>query len=204
LKHLPEEIFQLKESNDHFEQMRKDMAQIKKENNQLKTENQALSQQVKLLEDKINDLDQYHKKQNLEIHNIPIKAQENLHQLAMGVLSCIDNIIKESDFREKNEFGEVKSTRPTIVRFKNRKTRNQIFAKRSGIYKFSTSGEKKYTYINENLTPRNQQLLAKANKKRKEKQWKYLWTNNGRISMKKDDRAHAIVINDESELHKIN
>jgi len=40
-------------------------------------------------------------------------------------------------------------------------------------------------FLNENLTPKNRQLLFHANKKRKDNQWKYLLTSNGRILLEK-------------------
>ena len=50
---------------------------------------------------------------------------------------------------------------------------------------------------------KNKELLGKANKERNEMQWKYLWTNNGKILAKKSVNSRAILINNERELAKI-
>ena len=46
-------------------------------------------------------------------------------------------------------------------------------------------------------------LLAQANQKRKDLHWKYLWTNNGRIHLRKNENDAVITIQTEYDLHRI-
>jgi len=93
---------------------------------------------------------------------------------------------------------------PIIVRFISRKKRNALFKARKNFkdakFDFLSS---KGVFLNENLTPTNRQLLFQANKKRKDNQWKYLWTSNGRIFARKSDNSSSIQIKNECDIQKI-
>ena len=94
---------------------------------------------------------------------------------------------------------------PSIsVRFISRKKRNALFKARKNLkdakFDFLSC---KGVFLNENLTPKNKQLLFHANKKRKDNQWKYLWTSNGRIFARKCDNSSAIQIKNECDIQKI-
>jgi len=58
-------------------------------------------------------------------------------------------------------------------------------------------------FINENCISRKKHLLAQANQKRKDLHWKYLWTNNGRIHLRKNENDAIITIQTEDDLHRI-
>ncbi|KAH7970569.1 hypothetical protein HPB49_010641 [Dermacentor silvarum] len=49
-------------------------------------------------------------------------------------------------------------------------------------------------YVNDHLTPENKRLFAQALSLKKEKHWKFLWVDNGRIKARKseDSRVHVI------------
>ena len=73
-----------------------------------------------------------------------------------------------------------------IVRFVARKNRNNIYSSRKKLKsaEFDDPHIDRF-FISENLTSRKKHLLAQANQKRKDLHWKYLWTNNGRIHLRK-------------------
>lgn len=49
-------------------------------------------------------------------------------------------------------------------------------------------------YVNDHLTPDKKRLFAQALSLKREKQWKFLWVDNGRIKVRKteDSRVHVI------------
>ena len=59
-------------------------------------------------------------------------------------------------------------------------------------------------FVNENLLAATKDLLYKANRTRKEKGYRFLWTSNGKVLVKKSAETLAIVINSEADLDKIN
>ena len=52
----------------------------------------------------------------------------------------------------------------------------------------------KKIYISESLTPKKKKLFGSVNKLKKELKWKFIWTNHGRIYLKKgeDMETHKI------------
>ena len=56
-------------------------------------------------------------------------------------------------------------------------------SKVSNISSFATESDKK-VYISESLIPSKKKLFGVVNKLRKKLQWKYIWSNNGRIYLK--------------------
>ena len=143
LENLPQEISGFKESIDmriqNFEAWSKEVDKILR----LKSCNEEIVTKVTFLEQQLNDLDAYGRRQNLEIHNIPIKHNKDAENLALQVLQKIDNSMKASDIdvahriaKETDVHGQKKRTRPIIVRFLSRKVRNEIYRKRRKIYTF--------------------------------------------------------------------
>ncbi|KAL4721721.1 hypothetical protein ACJJTC_001702, partial [Scirpophaga incertulas] len=63
-------------------------------------------------------------------------------------------------------------------------------------------GDPKPIYINEHLTPYNKQLLKKCKEIAMKKEYKYVWTKNGRIYIRKNDTSPAIQIHEEEDLRK--
>ena len=66
--------------------MKKTMNRIEKKNKDLIQDYKNLNQRVFALENKLNKLDQYHRRQNLEINIFPLKPNENEQKLALTVL----------------------------------------------------------------------------------------------------------------------
>ena len=91
-----------------------------------------------------------------------------------------------------------------MIRFIARKTRINIYSSRKKLKSTEFNDPHIDTvFINENLTSRKKHLLAQANQKRKDLYWKYLWTNNGRIHLRKNEKHAVITIQTEDDLHRI-
>ena len=58
-------------------------------------------------------------------------------------------------------------------------------------------------FINENLTKRNKDLFSLANEERKKFNWKYIWTNNGRILLRQSNDSRVIAIRSEKDIEHI-
>jgi len=82
-----------------------------------------------------------------------------------------------------------------IVRFVSRRTRNNIYKERG---KLTSNAPGKPTservFINKKLTKRNKHLFSLANEERKKFDWKYIWTNNGRILLRQSNDSRVIAI----------
>ena len=94
---------------------------------------------------------------------------------------------------------------PSIIpRFTNRDVRNKIYAnqkatKTASLVNFSKPGTEK-VYVNENLTRPRKKLFWLTKQKAKKIGFKYFWTPNGNILVKKTDQAEVIAIKNEKDL----
>ena len=61
----------------------------------------------------------------------------------------------------------------------------------------------KNIFINENLTPTRKQLFWKTKQEVENNSWKYIWTHNGNVFVKKDDNASITAIKNELDLNLI-
>jgi len=106
--------------------------------------------------------------------------------------------------RGKPKTDQNKKCPSIIVRFIARKTRNNIYSssKKLKSAEFDNPHIDR-VFMNENVTSRKKHLLAQANQKRKDLHWKYLWTNNGRIHLRKNENDAFITIQTEDDLHRI-
>ena len=55
-------------------------------------------------------------------------------------------------------------------------------------------------FINDHLSPKNRELFALASELRRSRQYKYLWTKNGSIHMRKTDNSRIISIKNKNDL----
>ena len=203
-----------------FDEMSKQMAELKDLNGALKKENNALKIEVTKLQRDVQHLERYNRGQNLEISGIPEKPDEDIRTVVTNVLRRVDGELRADDVDISHRVGpttptdsahatQTRRTRSILVRFTSRRVRNKIYDQRRSLkeVKLADLGlgfrESSNIFINENLTPEMKQLLYKANVARKDKHHRFLWTQNGKILVKKSPDAPAVLIATEADLAKI-
>ena len=165
----------LQELNDHLktnivDQMNESVMSIKDTIiDALKEDNAQLGNKVELLEKKLteveiscNKLEQYTRRNNIEIQGIPPQiSDEKLEEKVFGAMNIA---ITKNDVEDCHRLG--KSSKSTIVQFVNRKHCNAILSKKfetSKIDKSKLGFESNVKlYVSEILTPYNQHLAWKC------------------------------------------
>ena len=172
----------LEELNDHLktnivDQMNESMMSIKDTIiDTLKEDNARLGNKVELLEKKLteveislNKLEQYTRRNNIEIQGIPLWIpDEKLVEKVIDVFGAINIAITKNDVEDCHRLG--KSLKNTIVRFANRKHCNAILSK-----KFETC---------ENLTPYNQHLAWKCRELKRAGIIHSSWSSKGIVKLR--------------------
>ena len=144
----------------------------------------------------------------MEIAGVPRQPNENTNSIVIEVAKLLnvvvlpDHIYIYTSHRlpEKPNHSTKDSVCPPsiIVRFTNRDTRNKTFANRKFIrnldLKQFSVPETEKIFIKENLTPTRKKLFWQTKQKAKKEEWKYFWTVNGNIFVKKHDDANAVLI----------
>lgn len=193
---LKESLVNLKETSD---QQRKEITLLKQKVQDLEEENDGFHVEV-------DNLEQYHRRNNLEFHGINFDKNENCKSLIQDLASKLG--VKLDDWEvstahrlyNQDQKKSTKNAPPIIARFVCRDTRNLIYSKRRHL--LSKSGTSNF-YINENLTKQKRDLLYEVRQRRKQHHYKYLWTNNCKIFVRKNDNARALTISCLDDLEKI-
>ena len=125
---------------------------------------------------KIDELEQYDRRQNLELQGIPLKNNEDITQITLDLAKQLDVELEEEDISivyrlppkqhmprlTPKTTGKPINRHPTvIVRFVSRQKRNETYANRfkaKSIEEFPVEGMQNL-FVNENLTQRRKQLF---------------------------------------------
>jgi len=188
----------LKTVSMEVKHLHKEIKGLREENYSLREKNQLLENRISSLEFDINDLEQYGRRQNLEIKGIPMSDNENnaeTESKVLKVLKKIDENISHDDIDIAHRLDKSKTNKTPniIVRFVSRRTRNNKYKERRKL-KSNAPGNptSERVFIKENLTKRNKHLFSLANEERKQFNWKYIWPKNGRILLRQSNDSRVI------------
>ena len=218
-KKVVKELEEVKKSisfmSDHVDQLTAENKQLKMDIEIIKKQQQ---QAIKTIEDnkkklnenaeRLNAMDNHMRFNNLEIHGVPCKENENINDVALKILKAVDTSIKTEDiqtvYRRKDSYNK-----PGIIitKMKTREKRIDIFRRKKNLagFNFSNIGlDTAKVYINENLCASTKSLFYKANQLKKSNNWKSIWTYNGNIKLIKNDQSQIITISNENDLSQIN
>lgn len=142
-----------------------------------------LRTEVRDLSDKINDLEQYNRRNNLCITGIAEEPGENCKQIIQTIGKKLNIEVSNEDVRAAYRLGKKEQkTRPLLVEFSFINKRNEIFNARKHLREKCRN-----VYINEHLTQKNYNLLYKMRKMKKEKKIFSVWTVNGKIRVRSSE-----------------
>ncbi|XP_026746897.1 uncharacterized protein LOC113508126 [Trichoplusia ni] len=162
------------------------------------------------LEQKLHDIEQSSRKQNIEIIGIEQLPEENPMQIInkLGQLLEVNSENVEWASRHQQRKTNDKPA-PIVVSFKstNMEDRNVWLTNRlklKNIYSDAITGgsQKNKIYINEDLTKHTRELLWNTKNQLKEK-FKYIWIHNGKILVKKSDGDNSTWIKSEDDLREL-
>lgn len=180
-----------------------EMEKITKENLELRTS-------VKILQDRVDSLEQQSRMNNVEICGIPEKENENLFSVVSRVGESIGCNVMASEvdtFYRVPTFDSSKP-KPIIIRFLSKQKRDSFLGasrvkRRQSEGKIQVDNISRDLFINEHLTSSNKKLFKKTRDTARSKNYKFTWTRNGSIFVRKDERSKIIKISGEADLAKI-
>ena len=122
-----------------------------------------------------DELEQYTRKNSLEIHGIPESAYTSTEEVVLKLAGAVNVDVNPEDIEISHKLNR-KGVKPIIVKFQNHKVKSRLYKARtklknirvSDIFPFSTAatwvGSEKIN-LNENLTSYRRELLKQANQK---------------------------------------
>lgn len=202
-------------ANDTLEEISRKLALLEKENISLKEDNSKLRSANRSLQTRVNSLEQYSRKTNVEISGIPQTKNEDVISIVQDIGKVIGaEVHKEEVMAAHRVPSYIKRRTPQIiVQFQTRVQRNNFLDKYKTARKASNNRmsakqvNKNFHdtmfFVNEHLTPENKVLLSKTKVTCKEKGFMYTWCKEGKIFVRRADGEPAIRIDCEEDLDKI-
>lgn len=204
-------LSKLNEIVDIQKEQSKEIKANRKIIDKLTLENEHLHHQTKKLQNHLNQLDQYGRRENIELHGVEEKKNENLYQIAQDLaeqlkLPLPTNSITSIHRMKKPIRNRNNRPAPIIIRFTSRKISEEwVLKKKTGITNKNIieKGTDTEIYINENLSPAIKELYWQARIRGKELKYSFVWVKRGQIFMKKEELQPAIKISNYEDLPKI-
>ena len=174
----------------------------------LNQEIDELSSELGFAINQIDDLEQYTRKYNLEIHGIAESPDENVAEKIIKLANVVNVHITNNDIDICHRMSTRRTDihKPIIVRFKSYKAKSELYKARKHLRSVSLNNYFRNTdavYINENLTTYRRDLFAKVRKVKKDQKWQSAWTVDGKIFIKKAQGDQAIRIYEAEDLKNI-
>lgn len=167
----------------------------------LTADNGQLKKKVKVLEDRLEELEQYSRANCVEIQGIPLAPAENVLGILKDIGKALDMTITDTMVDACHRLGAKQNgNHPPgiIVKFVRRMDKEQFMKGRRVKSTLSTRHigrtDDRPIYINESLSPARRVLHALARKYQREKCFKFLWVRNGKIFLRKQENAPVKLI----------
>ena len=190
----------------------------------LKQEIEQIVSRQNYIEEQLDNLEQYGRRENLEIHGVPTMRNENTNQIVETVAKALNVHVtdehistshrlpvtsatpKLNSSQHQNSQDFTKLPPPIIVRFSNRDKRNELFHSKKKLRYNPTCdfafGNAK-PQIRENLTSYRKMLYNEARLAKRDLNFRFLWTSQGNICLRQDSDSRIITINSLSDLTKL-
>lgn len=203
---------ELAETKEIVNKQREEISAWMKTVDELRSENSLLRKRVAVLDSRLDEAEQYSRRNTLEIHGVPVEKGENVVTLVKTVGRALDFPVEDAMIdachRLRTRDGSGKSP-GIIVKMVRRLDAEALLQKRRVKRNLNThdigqtSRPAEPVYINESLSPARRRLLYEARQVKKEKGYTYLWIRGGKILLRKEDGAPVKVVTEMDHLKNL-
>lgn len=189
--------------------------QLKKQDNRITVMDQDLGENTKKvaeLESKVHQLEQRSRINNVEINNIPEKKGENLLAtvIKIGVKVGVKVVPEDVEVVHRvQRFNNNTAVKNIVCRFNSRQKKRELLEAVKIRRSLETSdldfdGPSSKVYVNSHLSPFYKKLLMDAKKIAKEKNYKFVWSNDdGNIFVRQSEKSKVQQILTQTDLSKL-
>lgn len=191
--------------NNKLDSLVNEVKNLKIENAKMKNENNNLLNEVSIIKFKIDTLEQSNLIKSIDITGIPQTPNENCTEIVKEIglkTNTKINVIEANRQYFTNNTNSIIVAKLETIEMKKNLIRNSKICKISANNLHSAWSNKNNIYINERLTKDRRSLYGKARAYGKEKNYKFVWVNNGDILMKKDEKSKTLRIRNLQDFDK--
>lgn len=208
---LKREVNELKDSlgfmNITFEELKSKCETLLNDSLALRKENERLRRCHAEVSKGLAQLEQYSRANNVEIRGVPVTNNEDCTHIVRTIADKIGYKVYSADLEMCHRVPVANSaTRKSIIaRFVCKSKRNEFVSKARkarltvlGLgFRFHQQG---VIFFNDHLCPEYKKLFSAALKLKKERCWKFLWTDEGTIKARKSENSVVYKITCSSDL----
>lgn len=200
-------VDEFKKSMDGFKNAVKD---LQAKNSSLEEENKVLKEQVEQLDIRLLRQEQRSRIDSIEVSGVPEDAGERVEDMLYDLAESVGLQPRHGDIqvahRVKTFSG--KHPYPIVCQLASRATAAKWLSEMKKKKNLSAKDihqrhPETRIYVNEHLVPRLKRLLMETKRRAKECNYKYAWSKEGRIFVRRTDGAQAIEINGQADLKKM-
>ena len=178
--------------------LEEDNLKLKEQVNILRQELYVTRDDVVVLRTDLDEINQYLRVNNIEIVGLP-SPDENSNDENLVVDFINNNLgyeLKADDIDICHEIPSRRKDKKRVVicKFVRRKSKYDILAAKKIKPKITISDNE--IFINEHFSPSNRRLFAIASEKKRQCEYKFLWSRNGQIYLRKNDSSEVIHVSD--------
>lgn len=197
---------------------------VVQENTFLRAEVLRLSRSLDDVSNEIDNMNQYGRRDCCEISGLPVEHGEDTNKLVINLGSQMGLNLTESDISvshrlpnnnsyssrlKQGKVNPVSQIPKLIVKFVRRDTKELFYKSRKHLKGITTKdlglsrlAENKI-YISESLSPRNREIFKACLKFKERNYFKYIWTQQGRIYLRKNSDTPTRIITCQDDLNNL-
>lgn len=179
---------------------------------ELREDNKAKDKKIERLEEKVNEIEQVLLEKNIEITNA--NEENDPMELVLLLASKINANITKANivdvYRKKRskkiivKFDTTNAKKEFSQKVKSQKIKASELKNQNQTYAGITGARNDFIFVNDELTSLNKRLLWMAKNQAREKNWRFVWTKNGKIMAKKSESDRVLYILAEKDICLIN
>ncbi|XP_047023724.1 uncharacterized protein LOC124634054 [Helicoverpa zea] len=185
----------------------------------LQKENQLHKDRIIHLEYKIQDIQQLSRSSCVEIRNVPAVVNESVYDLATiisKVGAAVDMTLNHTELRDAYRLpGKPGTIRPIVAEFVNVQVKNKLITSVRDFNKthpnddrlntkcIGLPGDRRPVYVAEYLPATSRKLFYEAREFAKQKLYKFCWTANGNIFLRKSEGSKQILVRSTETLRNL-
>ncbi|XP_022199326.2 uncharacterized protein LOC111056289 [Nilaparvata lugens] len=162
-----------------------------------------------MLNERVDALEQYGRRNTLEIHGIPAAREENTRDLVLAACKAVGVELRPEaiDCCHRLAKGANQRSPGIIPKFVRRDVAHMVLDKKKQMRNLSSravgvQGEEHSVFINLSLTVMRRKILSQVKKLQKDHGFKYVWVDKaGNIKVRPVYKGRVTVINNDTELN---
>lgn len=178
---------------------------IKQQNEILIQENVALKSQIVEIKSEMTELQQYSRRMNVQIDNMPETPNENIRDTVKNIMQTLEvDMYKNVVAVHRLPTIKKDKIKPILLQFNEVSVKEEFIkiAKKKRITSNAVNPnlDSLPVYFNDHLCSELKKLLFECKKFKKENNYEFCWTKSGKIFLRKDERSRAIRIKNQIDL----